>query len=82
MLEKHRDIETHLCFENPLLSKEGWLRPVRKCREATIAGADGVVRRAPAGIRPTTPAASFKGCLRRYFLNDAATPPSKGGDFQ
>ena len=29
---------------NPLLLKEGWLRLVRKCREATLAGADGVVR--------------------------------------
>ena len=27
----------------PLLSKEGWLRPLRKCCEATLSGADGVV---------------------------------------
>src|SRR5206468_10885178 len=27
----------------PLLGKEGWLRPLRKCREASLAGADGVV---------------------------------------
>jgi len=27
----------------PLLGKEGWLRPLRKCCEASLAGADGVV---------------------------------------
>src|SRR5262245_53619386 len=37
--------------ETPLLSKEGWLRPSRKFREATFAGADGVVRR----DRPRSP---------------------------
>src|SRR5438093_5625135 len=25
----------------PLLGKEGWLRPLKKCREASLAGADG-----------------------------------------
>src|SRR5947209_20600338 len=25
----------------PSLDKEGWLRPLRKCREASLAGADG-----------------------------------------
>src|SRR5262245_53917057 len=29
---------------NSLLSKEGWLRSSTKCREATLASADGVVR--------------------------------------
>jgi hypothetical protein len=29
--------------ELPSLVKEGWLRPSTKCREATIAGAAGVV---------------------------------------
>src|SRR5262245_17162579 len=42
---------------NPLLSKEGWMRPVRKCREATAAGADGVVRRLLGLHLLTTPAA-------------------------
>ena len=28
----------------PSLGKEGWLRPLRKYREATLTGADGVVR--------------------------------------
>jgi hypothetical protein len=28
---------------NAQLYQEGWLRPVRKCCEATLAGADGVV---------------------------------------
>src|SRR5438094_978067 len=27
--------------EFPSLDKEGWLRPLRKCREASVAGADG-----------------------------------------
>src|SRR6058998_2472472 len=27
--------------EVPSLDKEGWLRPVRECREASLAGADG-----------------------------------------
>src|SRR3989442_15543504 len=27
--------------EVPSLDKEGWLRPLRKCREASVAGADG-----------------------------------------
>src|SRR5262249_52398805 len=39
-------------FHSPLLFKEGWLRPVRKCCEATSLGADGVV-----GL--TTPPALF-----------------------
>src|SRR5436190_6801908 len=30
--------------EVPSLHKEGWLRPLRKCRGASLAGADGVVR--------------------------------------
>src|SRR5205809_7998172 len=29
--------------EVPSLHKEGWLRPLRKCRGASLAGADGVV---------------------------------------
>src|SRR5438094_8565820 len=29
--------------EVPSLDKEGWLRPLRKCREASLAGAHGVV---------------------------------------
>jgi len=28
----------------PSLVKEGWMRPLRKWREASLAGADGVVR--------------------------------------
>src|SRR6266571_3749901 len=27
--------------EGPSLDKEGWLRPLKKCREASLAGADG-----------------------------------------
>src|SRR5262249_48209365 len=32
---------------SPLLFKEGWMRPVRKCREATSTGAYGVVSQLP-----------------------------------
>src|SRR5207249_3810772 len=43
----------------PLLGKEGWLRPLRKCREASLAGADGVVGSSHrlSDVERTTPAA-------------------------
>ena len=31
------------CRPTPLLKEEGWTRPQGRCREATFAGADGVV---------------------------------------
>src|SRR2546430_7236477 len=46
--------------EVPSLDKEGWLRPLRKCREASLAGADGVVGSSHrlSEVERTTPARS------------------------
>src|SRR2546428_11711983 len=57
------------------LAKEGWLRPLKKCREATLAGADGVVcsREIVLEFERTTPSAPFKGT--GIFLDGASTPP-------
>src|SRR5437899_9509775 len=61
--------------ELPSLAKEGWLRPLRKSREASLAGADGVVRSSHrlSEVERTTPAAPFNG--RDHLLDGAATPP-------
>ena len=62
---------------SPLLSKEGWLRPLRECRAASAAGADGVVE---FGItQPPRPL--HQRWLRVIFLDVASTPPWKGGDY-
>src|SRR3989454_5068363 len=67
--------------EVPSLDKEGWLRPLRKCREASLAGADGVVGSSHrlSEVERTTQAAPPK--ERGYFL--MARPPllCQGGDF-
>src|ERR671937_894430 len=39
----HRSCEKFRSRRTPLLGKEGWLRPLIKCREASLTGADGVV---------------------------------------
>src|SRR5215510_3155177 len=57
-------------------SKEGWLRHKTKCREASFAGADGVVFLA-CFDRKTTPAARSADATR-YFLDRSATPPCCG----
>src|SRR5881296_635289 len=61
--------------EVPSLDKEGWLRPLRECREASLAGADGVVGSSHrlSVVERTTPAAPSK--ERDHFLDGAATPP-------
>src|SRR5216110_3439600 len=48
--------------EVPSLHKEGWLRPLRKCRGASLAGADGVVGSSHrlSEVERTTPAAPSK----------------------
>jgi hypothetical protein len=77
--------------ELPSLAKEGWLRPLSECCEATLAGADGVVgsRLRLSEVEPTAltgcalsglrasarPAAPGKGGLRQHFLHGASTPP-------
>ena len=63
------------------LVKEGWLRPPRKCREASLAGADEVVgssHRLLLDVERTTPSALSK--ERGYLLN--ARPPllCQGGE--
>src|SRR5438093_13625165 len=61
--------------EVPSLDKEGWLRPLKKCREASIASADGVVGSSHrlSEVERTTPAAPPK--ERDHLLDGAATPP-------
>src|SRR5947208_9632832 len=61
--------------EVPSLDKEGWLRPLRKCREASLAGVDGVVGSSHrlSEVERTTPAAPPK--ERDHLLDAAATPP-------
>src|SRR5438552_4124261 len=57
----------------PSLDKEGWLRPLRKCRAASLEGADGVVGSSHqlSVVEQTTPAAPSK--EGDHFLNGAAT---------
>src|SRR5213082_1536498 len=59
----------------PSLAKEGWLRPSTKCREASLAGADGVVGSIHrlSVVERTTPAAPKK--EGDHFLDGASTPP-------
>src|SRR5436309_827931 len=61
--------------EVPSLHKEGWLRPLRKCRGASLAGADGVVGSSHrlSEVERTTPAAPSKEW--DHLLDGAATPP-------
>src|SRR5437867_2940581 len=61
--------------EVPSLDKEGWLRPLRKCREASLAGADGVVGSSHrlSEVERTTPSAPAK--ERDHLLDGASTPP-------
>src|SRR2546427_12509671 len=76
--------------EVPSLDKEGWLRPLRKCREASLAGADGVVgssHRLSEVERTTLPCFALSGSHslrscpaappkeRDHLLDGAATPP-------
>src|SRR5262249_21744865 len=59
--------------QSPLLGKEGWMRPLIKLREASLAGADGVVRSSHrvSVAEPTTPpaplieAAPYRACAPR-----------------
>ena len=59
------------------------MRPLRKCREATSAGADGVVRSTTDNrwLEPTTPAAPTEEASR-HFLNGRIHPSfAKEGSF-
>src|SRR5438309_10057228 len=61
--------------EVPSLDKEGWLRPLRKCREASVAGADGVVGSSHrlSEVERTTPVLMF----RPTGLTLRAAPPKE-----
>ena len=73
--------------EVPSLDKEGWLRPLKKCREASLAGADGVVGSSHrlSEVERTTPFLMFRPTgltlraalpkERDHLLDGAATPP-------
>src|SRR2546427_2974019 len=73
--------------EVPSLDKEGWLRPLRKWREASVAGADGVVGSSHrlSEVERTTPFLMFRPTgltlraappkERDHLLDGAATPP-------
>src|SRR6266446_5255472 len=73
--------------EVPSLDKEGWLRPLRKCREASVAGADRVVGSSHrlSEVERTTPFLMFRPTgltlraappkERDHLLDGAATPP-------
>jgi hypothetical protein len=54
---------------------KGWMRPLRKCREASLAGAAGVVGSSHrlSEVERTTPSAPSE--ERDHFLDGAATPP-------
>src|SRR3989475_992711 len=60
---------------SPLLGKGGVAAPSKRCCEATLAGADGVVRSREIVLEfeRTTPSAPFKGT--GIFLDGASTPP-------
>src|SRR2546427_7701270 len=73
--------------EVPSLDKEGWPRPLRKCREASSAGADGVVGSSHrlSEVERTTPFLMFRPTgltlraappkERDHLLDGAASPP-------
>src|SRR2546428_6863453 len=65
--------------EVPSLDKEGWLRPLRKCREASVAGADGVVGSSHrlSEVERTTPVLMF----RPTGLTLRAAPPKEPDHF-
>src|SRR2546427_2084323 len=79
--------------EVPSLDKEGWLRPLRKCREASLAGTDGVVgsSRRLSEVERTTPFLMFRPTgltlaphlQRNGTIYLMARPPllGQGGDF-
>src|SRR3989475_6131508 len=77
--------------EVPSLDKEGWLRPLRKWREASVAGADGVVGSSHrlSEVERTTPFLMFRPTgltlraappkERDHLLDGAATPLPRRG---
>src|SRR5881396_4362477 len=62
-------------MELPSLAKEGWLRPLRKSGEASLAGADGVVRSRDLFSNLNQPPRPRPSKERGHLLDGAATPP-------
>jgi hypothetical protein len=60
----------------PLLGKGGVAAPLIKCREASLDGADGVVRSTPDNRRLNQPPRPLlQRRLRGIFITVASTPP-------
>src|SRR5438552_12415927 len=59
----------------PSLDKEGWLRPLRKCREASLAGADGVVGSSHDYRKLNEPPRPRLQRNGGHLLDGAASPP-------
>src|SRR6266566_1290218 len=59
----------------PSLAKEGWLRPLRKSGEASLAGADGVVRSSTDDWKLNEPPRPRQSKERDHLLDGASTPP-------
>src|SRR5437870_11892441 len=57
------------------LAKEGWLRPLRKSGEASLAGADGVVRSSTDDWKLNEPPRPRQSKERDHLLDGASTPP-------
>src|SRR5437870_4974079 len=56
-------------------AKEGWLRPLRKSGEASLAGADGVVRSSTDDWKLNEPPRPRQSKERDHLLDGASTPP-------
>src|SRR5437016_14201677 len=59
----------------PSLAKAGWLRPLRKSGEASLAGADGVVRSSTDDWKLNEPPRPRQSKERDHLLDGASTPP-------
>src|SRR5437016_14495629 len=55
--------------------KEGWLRPLRKSGEASLGGADGVVRSSTDDWKVNEPPRPRRSKERDHSLDGASTPP-------
>src|SRR2546425_7852213 len=64
----------------PSLAKAGWLRPLRKSGEASLAGADGVVRSSTDDWKLNEPPRPRQSKERDHLLDGASTPLCQGGE--
>src|SRR5256885_16463345 len=70
-----------ILMELPSLAKEGWLRPLRKSGEGSLAGADGWFVPATDYRKLNEPPRPRFSKERGHLLDGASTPPWKGGEF-